>query len=160
MPVRTPLAAALLLLLAAHTTAAAQAPAVSAAPAPGLFPVSGSPSRVLLEAPALAEAGRGGSRTLLGAGIGLAAGAGATYLVLHRGGSTSPCDRDANQDAMSEGECLGLVALGGVVGAGVGALIGSRFRSGGEDASSAERAQVAVAPLPSRRVAVTFGMAF
>lgn len=65
----------------------------------------------------------------LGAGIGFVAGAGITYFVTSTGGSTSPCDRSANQDAMSSTECLGLAAVGGVAGAGLGFLIGSLFRS-------------------------------
>ncbi|MBM4185858.1 MAG: hypothetical protein FJ206_00975 [Gemmatimonadetes bacterium] len=64
------------------------------------------------------------SHWLLGAAIGFGAGAVVTYLVLHSGGSTAPCNRSANQDAMSGGECLGLTALGGVAGAGLGALVG------------------------------------
>lgn len=67
------------------------------------------------------------TETLLGAAVGLVAGAVATYVVLHGGGSNSLCDRSANQDAMNRGECAGLVALGGAVGAGLGALIGSRI---------------------------------
>jgi hypothetical protein len=72
-----------------------------------------------------------GSRShwLIGAIGGFVVGATATYFVLHSGGSTSKCDQDANQDALNRGECAGLVALGGLVGAGAGALIGSRFRS-------------------------------
>jgi hypothetical protein len=69
------------------------------------------------------------SRWQTGAAVGLLIGGGATYFVTHSGGSTAPCDRDQNQDAMSGTECLGLVALGGAVGAGLGALIGGRIRS-------------------------------
>jgi hypothetical protein len=65
----------------------------------------------------------------LGAGIGFVAGAGITYVVTSTGGSTSPCDRSANQDALSSTECLGLAAVGGVAGAGLGFLIGGLFRS-------------------------------
>lgn len=64
-----------------------------------------------------------GKRTLIGAGVGFVLGAGATWAVLNTGGSTAPCDRDANQDAMSAGECAGVTVLGGVVGALVGALV-------------------------------------
>lgn len=69
------------------------------------------------------------SHWLIGAIGGFVVGATATYFVLHSGGSTSKCDRDANQDAINRGECAGLVVLGGLVGAGAGAFIGSRFRS-------------------------------
>jgi hypothetical protein len=68
------------------------------------------------------------SRWLPGAALGFAAGAVVTHLALRGGGSTAPCNRGANQDAMSAGECLGLAALGGVAGAGLGALVGSRIR--------------------------------
>lgn len=67
----------------------------------------------------------GGSYWLPGAVIGLSVGAGATFLVLHSGGSTAPCDRAKNQDAMEPRECLGLVAVGGVAGAVIGAVAGS-----------------------------------
>lgn len=43
------------------------------------------------------------------------------------GGSTSRCDRSANQDAMSPSECHGLTLLGGIVGAGLGAAVGALF---------------------------------
>jgi len=72
-----------------------------------------------------------GSRShwAVGAGIGFVVGAGVTYLVSHSGGSTSPCDQEQNQDALGSGECLALAALGGVAGAGLGALFGSFVRS-------------------------------
>jgi hypothetical protein len=69
------------------------------------------------------------SHRVLGGVLGFVAGAGITYLVLHSGGSTSPCDRSSNQDAMNSGECLGLTALGGVAGAGVGVVVGGFFQS-------------------------------
>jgi prolipoprotein diacylglyceryltransferase len=72
-----------------------------------------------------------GNHMLLGAGVGFVVGAGVTYLLLHSGGSTSLCDRNANQDAIRPAECLGLTIAGGVVGAGIGALIGRRIRRGG-----------------------------
>lgn len=71
-----------------------------------------------------------GNHTVTGAAIGFVVGAGATYLLLNSGGSTSLCDRDRNQDAIGRTECLGLTAAGGVVGAGIGALIGRRIRRG------------------------------
>lgn len=76
------------------------------------------------------EVGRG-HRTywLTGAGIGFVVGAGVTWLVTNAGGSTSLCDRSANQDALSTTECLGLAVLGGVAGGGVGAIIGHAIRS-------------------------------
>jgi len=72
-----------------------------------------------------------GSRSyrFLGAGVGLVVGATATILIANSGGSTSLCDRSANQDAMSSSECLGIYALGGVVGAGLGYLVGSLIHS-------------------------------
>ena len=72
---------------------------------------------------------RSASPRLIGAGVGFVVGAGVTYFVLHQGGSTSPCDRSANQDAMSAGECVGLAALGGLAGAGLGAIAGGFFRT-------------------------------
>lgn len=69
------------------------------------------------------------SHVIAGAVVGAVAGLGATYIAVHQGGSTSLCDRDANQDALNAGECAGLIALGGGIGSGLGAVIGSRFRS-------------------------------
>jgi hypothetical protein len=66
------------------------------------------------------------SRTLAGAAAGLVIGAGATYLLLQQGGSRSLCNRDTNQDAIHARGCQGLYVVGGALGAGVGALIGSR----------------------------------
>jgi hypothetical protein len=86
------------------------------------------------------------SNWLAGAGVGLLVGAGATYLVLNSGGSTSLCDRASNQDAMSSGECLGATALGGVAGAGLGALVGSLIRSERWEDLPIERLRVGLAP--------------
>lgn len=69
------------------------------------------------------------SYRFLGAGVGAVIGAGATYLILNSGGSTAPCDPSGNQDAMSSSECLGLYALGGLAGAGLGFLIGGMIHS-------------------------------
>jgi len=74
---------------------------------------------------------RDGTRShwLIGAGGGLVAGTLGMVAVLNSGGSTASCDRSANQDALSSGECLGLYALGGAGGAGIGALVGSLIRT-------------------------------
>ena len=98
--------------------------------------------------------GREGSRShaILGAAVGFVLGAGTTYFVLNGGGSTSKCDRSANQDAMSSGECLGAYVLGGVVGAGVGAGLGALIRTERWESLPLERLDVAV--LPQRRVGV------
>lgn len=69
------------------------------------------------------------SHRLVGAAVGFVVGGIVTYVVLHSGGSTAPCDQSANQDAMSTGECLGLTLLGAGVGAGLGALVGGFFKS-------------------------------
>ena len=68
------------------------------------------------------------TRALEGAVVGFAVGAAATIILTRSGGSTSWCDRSHNQDAMNSRECLGLAVAGGLAGAGVGALIGSRIR--------------------------------
>ena len=86
------------------------------------------------------------SHALVGAGAGFLIGAGVTYLVLNAGGSTSPCDQSANQDAMSSGECLGLAALGGLGGAGLGALIGALVRTERWQDVPIERLRINVAP--------------
>jgi len=91
---------------------------------PGYIPVLASPPVTPFQA-------RGGARSprLVGAGMGFVVGAGATWGVLNQGGSTARCDRDQNQDAWSGQQCLGAYALGGLAGAGIGALIGGIFRS-------------------------------
>ncbi len=68
------------------------------------------------------------TRAREGAVVGFIVGATVTVVVTRSGGSTAPCNRSANQDALSSGECVGLAVAGGVVGAGLGALIGSRIR--------------------------------
>jgi len=65
------------------------------------------------------------SRWQAGAVSGAVVGAGATALVLWSGDSTSLCNRDSNQDAMDSTYCRGLVAAGGILGAGIGAYLGS-----------------------------------
>jgi hypothetical protein len=69
-----------------------------------------------------------GSWARRGALLGALAGGIATYLVIHHGGSTSLCDRSANQDAIGRRECVVLTVAGGAAGAGLGAWIGGRFR--------------------------------
>lgn len=69
------------------------------------------------------------SHRLTGTLAGLLIGAAATYVILNRGGSTSLCDREANQDAVNGRECALLYAAGGVAGGALGAWIGGRMRS-------------------------------
>lgn len=79
------------------------------------------------------EVSRGSrSHWLLGTGIGLVLGAGSTFIVFNSGnssGSTNPCNQSANQDALDSGDCVLIYGLGGLAGAGLGALIGSVIRS-------------------------------
>jgi hypothetical protein len=100
------------LLLFRHNTPASAAPAVD-------YQLSAPLNDVLVR--------QRRSHTLAGAAAGLVIGAGATYLLLQQGGSRSFCNKDTNQDAIHARGCHGLYAAGGVVGAGVGALIGSRL---------------------------------
>jgi hypothetical protein len=99
-----------------------------------------------------------GQRTYrwIGAGAGLVSGVGLSYLVLHSGGSTSLCDRSANQDAMSARECLGVMALGGLAGAGLGALAGSLIRTERWVGLPIGYLRIGLAPGASPRVAVHF----
>jgi hypothetical protein len=92
------------------------------------------------------------SHERIGAVIGLVVGAGVTYLILERGGSTSLCDQSANQDAASSGECLGLTALGGAAGAGLGALIGQRIRTERWEDFSLSALQVGFTPSAGLRL--------
>jgi hypothetical protein len=95
--------------------------------------------------------------TLLGMGIGFVAGSGIAYLIVNSGGSTSLCDSGANQDAIGNWECVGVVALGGAVGAGLGATIGSRIRTERWSRIPLERLRVMVG---SRRVGLALAMTF
>jgi len=63
-----------------------------------------------------------------GAVVGAVAGGVGTFVLLNQGGSTNPCDSDANQDAMGMGACVGIAALGAAGGALIGGLIGSLIR--------------------------------
>jgi hypothetical protein len=87
--------------------------------APGLLFIVG-----LLLAPA---AHAQDSHWQAGAVSGAVVGAGATAIVLWSGDSTSLCNRDRNQDAIDSTYCYGLVAAGGILGAGIGAYLGSRI---------------------------------
>jgi len=107
----------------------------------------------------LIEVSRGSrSRWRAGAGAGFLVGAGGTFALLNRGDSTNPCDSSANQDAMGMGACVGLSALGGVAGAGVGALIGKLFRTEEWERVPVDRVRVSLAPRAGLelRVALTF----
>lgn len=92
---------------------------------------------------------RDGTRShwLIGAGGGLVAGTVGMVAILNSGGSTAPCDRSANQDAISSGACLGLYALGGAGGAGLRALVGSFIRTDRWRAVPLER--LSLGPRPS-----------
>ena len=105
-----------------------------AAPAHAQLAGGGAPPRAWTTDVASAQADEG-SYAWTGAAVGALVGAGATWVVLHQGGSTSLCDRDANQDAMNAGECAALTAGGALLGAGLGWLLGSRLRREGGDAS-------------------------
>jgi hypothetical protein len=102
------------------------------------------------------------SHWLLGAGIGFVAGAGATYLVLNPPGSSSTalCDQSANQDAIGTGECLGLTALGGVAGAGLGALVGLFLKSDKWTDVPREGWRLSVVPQPHGRFTVAASLSF
>lgn len=104
----------------------------------------------------------GGRRShwLAGAGVGFLVGAGAAFAVLYSGGSTSLCNQSANQDAMSSGECIGLTALGGLAGAGLGAVIGSRLRSERWQDVPIERLRLGLGPQVDGRFGLAFTVAF
>ncbi len=100
------------------------------------------------------------SRWLAGAGIGFLIGASSTYVLLNRGGSTNPCDPSANQDAIGTGACVGLAALGGVAGAGLGALIGKLFRSECWQDVPVQRVRVTLGLQAGGRLGVGITLAF
>ena len=100
------------------------------------------------------------SHRLLGAGIGFLAGGGVAAAVLYTGGSTSSCDQSANQDAMSTGECIGLTALGGLAGAGLGAIVGGFFRSERWDDVPLQQLRVSLGPRAGRRLGLGLQVTF
>jgi hypothetical protein len=102
------------------------------------------------------------SHWLLGAGIGFAVGAGATYLVLNPPGasSTALCDQSANQDAIGTGACVGLTALGGVAGAGLGALVGMFIKSDKWTDVSREGWRLSIVPQPHGRLTLAASLTF
>ncbi len=109
------------------------------------------------------EVSRGSrSHKLLGAGIGFVVGVGATYHVFNSGasssGSTSACNQSANQDAIDSSACLGIYGLGGLVGAGLGAFVGSRFRE--ELWQSVPYGRVRISLVTQRRLTVKLAVAF
>jgi hypothetical protein len=95
-------------------------------------PLPGAVAQGTIHAPdlaaRLAAETRPRSHWRTGAIAGFVIGAGATYLVLHSGGSTATCDRERNQDAIGARECAAITVGGGLVGAGLGAIIGSQIR--------------------------------
>jgi len=100
------------------------------------------------------------SRWRAGAATGFLVGAGGTFALLNRGDSTNPCDSSANQDAIGMGACLGVAALGGVAGAGVGALIGNLFRTEDWKNVPADRLRVSLGPRPGVGFGVRVAFAF
>jgi hypothetical protein len=97
---------------------------------------------------------------LAGAGVGFLVGGGVAAALLYTGGSTSPCDQSANQDAMSSGECIGLTALGGLAGAGLGAIVGGFFRSERWEDVPLEQLRVSLGPLAGRRLGLALQVVF
>jgi hypothetical protein len=124
---------------------------------PGLLSirVADSISRYGLESIRRFEVSRGfRSYKWIGAVAGFVAGAGVSFVILHSGGSTAPCDRSANQDAMNATECLGLVALGGLTGAGLGAIIGGVIRTERWDQVPLESLRVGFESGPSPAIVI------
>lgn len=77
--------------------------------------------------------------------IGFLVGGSGTYLALRSGGSTGMCNHAENQDAIRKSECVGLAALGGLVGAGAGAWIAGRI--GKRDSAGAELDRLDLVPI-------------
>jgi len=100
------------------------------------------------------------SRWLTGAGAGFVAGAVGTYVALDRGGSTNPCDPSTNQDAIGQGSCLALAAAGGLAGAGLGALVGSLFRSERWEDVPEDRWRVSLGPRPGAQLQLSVVLSF
>ncbi len=80
-----------------------------------------------------------------GAALGFVVGGSGTYLALRSGGSTGMCNHAENQDAIRKSECVGLAALGGLVGAGAGAWLGGRI--GNREGGGAELDRLDLVPI-------------
>jgi hypothetical protein len=100
------------------------------------------------------------SHRLAGAGAGFLVGGAVAYALLNTGGSTSPCDQSANQDAIGSGACIGLAALGGVAGAGLGAIIGGFVRTERWQDVPLERLRVSLRPQAGSRLGVALAVVF
>jgi hypothetical protein len=113
-------------------TAAAQSIGSPSLGVLALDPLPAPTARRTIHAPdlaaRLAAERRARSHWRTGAVAGFVIGAGATWLVLHSGGSTATCDRERNQDAIGARECAAITVGGGLAGAGLGAIIGSQIR--------------------------------
>ncbi len=97
----------------------------------------------------------------LGAPLGFVAGTAVAWAALHSGGSTSLCDLSANQDAIEPNECLGLSALvGGLPGAGVGALVGLLIKSDRWEEVARNGLSVVPVHLSGTRIQVAFDFSF
>lgn len=116
--------------LVASMAAAAAAPVSAQNAAAGLRAIDEASRPAPMATDLAVRADGRASHVVAGGVAGFVIGAGATWIVLHRGGSTSLCDRAANQDAINARECAAITVLGGVAGAAIGALIGSRIRRG------------------------------
>lgn len=97
---------------------------------------------------------------LTGAGVGFLVGGGVAFALLNTGGSTSLCDRSANQDAMGSAECIGLAALGGAAGAGLGAIIGGFVRTERWQDVPLERLRISLRPHAGRKLGLALAVAF
>lgn len=100
------------------------------------------------------------SQWLPGAGVGFLVGAGVAWVLLNGGGSTSPCDRSANQDAIGSGACIGLAALGGLAGAGLGAVIGGRVRTERWQDVPLEHLRISLTPQAGREFGLALAVVF
>lgn len=97
---------------------------------------------------------------LAAAGAGFLLGAGVTFAVLNSGGSTSLCNQSENQDAISSSECLGLTALGGLVGTGLGAIIGGWIRTERWEDVPLERVRISLTPPTGSRFGLAVAVVF
>jgi hypothetical protein len=96
---------------------------------------------------------------LVGAGAGAVLG-GVAFVLLTGSGSTAICDRDANQDALSPGECAGLSAAAVLVMGGVGAIVGGLIRSESWRELSVEDLRVSLAPRPPGKLGIAVRLGF
>ncbi len=130
-------------------------PTIPEAPVGTLVASGATPSFAVPDIDGVQESGGRRTYALLGAGIGGVIGVAATYYATTVSGSTALCNHSENQDSAGTEACLAVFALGGLVGAGVGFLVGRRISRDRMDTMPL----VSVRPGPAFQPTLAYGLA-